>query len=171
METQEKQIASEVKTEEFNFNKHFVNALLASLYYLFIFIPFILPFKVWEKAATRISLLWETKSIGYKEGESGYPLFNFYFRYIISFFFDATIFLAWLLGLVFQIVTYQKFMLFLGGLFAVYVSVVFIRLAKEIWFYIINNLITWLLEVFTNIGKLIKNMWLLNIVVKNKKLN
>jgi len=168
MELQEKTIAQEAKTEDFDFGKHFVNALLATLYYLFVFITFILPFKVWTKAATRISMMWESKTISYKEGDDVYPLFSFYFKYFTTFLFDAIIFISWLLGLIFQIKVYHDFKGFLIGIFLTYVSVIVIRLSKEVWFYVINNLITWILKVFENIGKLIKNMWLLNFVYKNK---
>ena len=63
MEDKVTNIANETKTEDFDFKKHFVKASLGALYYLFVYIPFILPYKIWGKAATRISLLWENKSI------------------------------------------------------------------------------------------------------------
>ena len=33
----------------------------------------------------------------------------------------------------------------------------------------INNLVSWILEMIVNVGKLIKNVWLLNFVVKRKE--
>lgn len=56
-------IATDVKTEDFDFKKHFANALTGALFYIFVYIPIILPFKIWGKAATRISLIWEKKII------------------------------------------------------------------------------------------------------------
>ena len=70
MEKINSNLISEVKTEDFDLKKHLKNAFLGSLYYLFIYIPFILPFKVWSKAATRISKLWEEKSLVYNENKT-----------------------------------------------------------------------------------------------------
>ena len=167
--------ANESNTEDFDFKKHFVNASLGALYYLIVYIPFILPFKIWGKAATRISLLWENKSLIYSEQEKSYPLHLFLFYYIINFIFDAIIFLAWPVGLVLATYFYIEafeFMPFFEGyvmsLFSYYISVLFIRAGKEALTYILNNLVVWLFDVFKNIGLFIKNMWLLNIVIKKK---
>jgi len=54
------------------------------------------------------------------------------------------------------------------SLFSFYISVLFIRAGKEALTYILNNLVVWLFDVFKNIGLFIKNMWLLNIVIKKK---
>ncbi|MCF6184745.1 MAG: hypothetical protein L3J56_09015 [Bacteroidales bacterium] len=169
-------IANEPKTEDFSFKNHFVKAALGALYYLFIYIPFILPFKIWGKAATRISLLWDNKSITYNEKEKEYPLYLFYFNYIINFIFDALIFLAWPIGLIYATYLYIdgfEYMKFFGGyvknLFTYYFSVLLIRLAKETLFFILNYLIIWLFEVIRNIGLLIKNLWLLNFVFRKKE--
>ena len=176
MEIENKKIAIESKTEDFDFKKHFVKASLGALYYLFVYIPFILPFKIWGKAAARISSLWESKSVAYNEKEKEYPLFSFYLNYIINFIFDALIFLVWPIGLIFATYMYIdgfKFMNFFYDyvlqLFYFYISVLSIRLAKEILFFILNYLITWLLDVIRNIGLLIKNAWLLNFVYKKKE--
>ncbi|MEJ6663161.1 MAG: hypothetical protein QNL31_02560 [Flavobacteriaceae bacterium] len=176
MENKDINIANEIKTEDFDFKKHFVKASLGALYYLFVYIPFILPYKIWGKAATRISLLWENKSIVYNEKDKGYPLYLFYFNYIINFIFDALIFLAWPVGIIYATYLYIdsfEYMDFFGGyvvsLFAYYFSVLSIRLAKETLFFILNYLIVWLFEVIKNIGLLIKNIWLLNFVIKKKE--
>jgi hypothetical protein len=176
MENKDINIANEIKTEDFDFKKHFVKASLGALYYLFVYIPFILPYKIWGKAATRISLLWENKSIVYNEKDKGYPLYLFYFNYIINFIFDASIFLAWPVGIIFATYLYIdafEYMDFFGGyvvsLFTYYFSVLTIRLAKETLFFILNYLIVWLFEVIKNIGLLIKNIWLLNFVIKKKE--
>ena len=178
MENSNSNLINEVKTEDFDLKKHSLNALLGSLYYLFIYIPFILPFKVWSKAATRISLLWEEKSLMYDENKSNYPLFLFYFNYIVNFLFDAAMFLLWPIGFIYATYTFIdnfEYTPFIEGylliLLLVYVSILTVKLQKEILFFIINNLLSWLFEVLRNIGKLIKNAWLLNFVYRNKTNN
>ena len=172
MEEINSNLVSEVKTEDFDFKKHLKNAFLGSLYYLFIYIPFILPFKVWSKAATRISKLWEEKSLMYNENKSSYPMFLFYFNYIINFLFDATMFLLWPIGFIYA--TYSlidgamPFWGYILVLFWIYIFILIIKLQKEILFFIVNNLLSWLFDVLRNIGKLIKNAWLLNFVHRNK---
>jgi len=175
MEKINSNLISEVKTEDFDLNKHLKNAFLGSLYYLFIYIPFILPFKVWSKAATRISKLWEEKSLIYNENKSSYPMFMFYFNYIINFVFDAAMFLLWPLGFIYATYSYIDhfdYTPFIEGyilvLLAIYSYVLIIKLLKEILFFIVNNLLSWLFDVLRNIGKLIKNAWLLNFVHRNK---
>jgi hypothetical protein len=175
MENKDINIANEIKTEDFNFKKHFVKASLGALYYLFVYIPFILPYKIWGKAATRISLLWENKSIVYNETDKGYPLYLFYFNYIINFIFDALIFLAWPVGLIYATYAYIDAFDYMGffdgyvvSLFTYYFSVLAIRLAKETLFFVLNYLVIWLFDVIRNIGLLIKNLWLLNFVIKKK---
>ena len=175
MEKINSNLISEVKTEDFDLNKHLKTAFLGSLYYLFIYIPFILPFKVWSKAATRISKLWEEKSLMYNENKSSYPMFLFYFNYIINFLFDAIMFLLWPLGFIFatyMFIDNYEFTPFIEGyifvLVGYYASVLIIKLIKEILFFIVNNLLSWLFDVLRNIGKLIKNAWLLNFVHRNK---
>ena len=178
MEKINSNLISEVKTEDFDLKKHLKNAFLGSLYYLFIYIPFILPFKVWSKAATRISKLWEEKALVYNENKSNYPMFLFYFNYIINFIFDAAMFLLWPLGFIFATYTFidnYDYTPFFEGyivvLLSIYSSVLFIKLQKEILFFIVNNLLSWLFDVLRNIGKLIKNAWLLNFVHRNKTNN
>ena len=169
-------IAVDPKTEEFDFKKHFVKALLAGLYYLILYIPFFLPFKIWGKAATRISSHWENKSLGYSEDKSNDPVFYFYFLFTVNFLLDAIIFLIWPLGFLFQTYTYfikyELEMPFFEGyvlvLFGIYLSVISIKAGKEAIYFVLNVLLKWALEVVSNIGKLIKNLWLLNFVYKKK---
>ncbi len=169
-------IATDVKTEDFDFKKHFANALTGALFYIFVYIPIILPFKIWGKAATRISLIWEKKSLGYNENDSTYPVLYFYFIYLINFLLDAIIFLIWPLGFLFQTYTYfikfeanppffEGYILILLG---IYLSVIYFKITKEIIYYFLNVLLKWFIDVLTNIGKLIKNVWLLNFVYKKK---
>ncbi|ALO17359.1 hypothetical protein L21SP5_03764 [Salinivirga cyanobacteriivorans] len=165
--------AIEQKTENFDFKAHTPKALLSALYYIFIYIPFILPFNVWGKAATRMSLLWEQKNLTYNEDEKQYPLFYFYFQYFINFIFDASIVLIWPIGLILSFIALfsgDGFGGFLISLFGFYISVLGIRLNKELTFFIVNKLIIWLIDVIANMGQLIKNAWLLNIVVKRKEI-
>jgi hypothetical protein len=182
MEEKSNNIAKEPETEDFNFKLDFIDASLGALYYIFVYIPFILPYKVWGKAATRLSLLWEDKSIAYDENGEDYPLFKFWFNYVINFLFDILMFLVWPIGLIYATYDFIDSMLNLSSsgqmeflkeyvnlLFISYFAVLVIRLSKETLFFILNNLVKWILDVVVNIGKLIKNMWLLNFVFKNKK--
>jgi hypothetical protein len=176
MENQDREIAEEVKTEDFSFKKHALKAILGSLYYIFIYIPFILPIKIWGKASARISLVWDSKSISYNENNSKYPIYLFYFNYLINFVFDAFSVLIWPIGFIYCVysyidnIKYADFVQdFIMVLVPIYLSVIVIRFAKETLFFMINNLVSWVLEVISNIGKLIKNLWLLNIVVKRKE--
>ena len=86
------------QTGDFDFNKHGLNALFAALYYVVVYIPFILPYHIWGKAATRLSLIWENRSLQYNERDKTYPLFAFYFIYLVNFLIDAIIFLSWPIG-------------------------------------------------------------------------
>lgn len=172
MENQDREIAVEVKTEDFKFKEHALKALLGSLYYIFVYIPFILPIKIWGKAAARISLVWDSKSISYNENNSKYALFSFYFNYIINFIFDACSVLIYPIGFIYCTYTLTQntdFTGYIASLFGVYSSVCAIRFAKETLFFMINNLVSWILEMIVNVGKLIKNVWLLNFVVKRKE--
>lgn len=163
-------------TEDFNFGKHAGSAIVAALYYLFIYIPFILPYQIWGKAATRLSLIWENKSLKYDEGDKIYPLHSFYFMYLIKFLIDALILLIWPFG--FILLCYVYFIEgeaqnpFLGGyifpLFEIYVSVLGIKAGKEILYFFLNNMVTWLLDVIAAIGRFLKHMWALNFVFKRK---
>ena len=163
------------ETGEFDFNKHGLNALFAALYYVVVYIPFILPFHIWGKAATRLSLLWENRSLQYNENDKAYPLFAFYFIYIVNFLIDAIIFLSWPLGFLMIAKTYMVDAEFSGflevfaiPLFAIYVSVITWKLIKEAFYFMLNNLIVWFFEVIAEIGRFIKNMWKLNFVIKRK---
>ena len=178
MENNNSAYVNEIKTEDFDVKKHLLNATLGSLYYLFLYIPFILPFKIWCKAATRLSLLWEQKKLMYNEKESNYPLVLFYFYYFVNFLFDAVMFLVWPIGFLwytFKFIDNYEYLPFFEGyilvLFGIYVSVLLIKLQKEILFFIINTLISWILDVLKNIGRFIKNAWLLNFVHRNKTNN
>ena len=52
---------------------------------------------------------------------------------------------------------------------AFYLSVLYTRFLKEILNFFLKYLVVWLLDVIKNIGKFIKNAWLLNFVYKQKK--
>ena len=70
---QEKTIR-DAQTEDFSFGSHALKALMAAGYYLLLYIPFILPYIIWGKAATRLALFWDSKSIAYNENDKIYPL-------------------------------------------------------------------------------------------------
>jgi hypothetical protein len=89
---------------------------------------------------------------------------------------SAQFFLIWPLGFLFQ--TYQYFIEYEANppffeayvlvLLGLYLSVISLKIVKEIIYYFLNTLLKWFIEVLTNIGKLIKNIWLLNFVYKKK---
>ncbi len=166
-------IAQEQKTENFSFSQHFVKALIGALYYLILYIPFILPYNIWGKAATRLSLIWESKSLAYNEDGGTYPLHSFYLKYVVNFIFDALMFLIWPIGLIITIKMRidndgMEIVDVLIMLFTWYIYVIVIRVMKEVVYFVLNTLVAWFLNVIKNIGQLIKNMWLLNIVIKRK---
>jgi len=166
-------LTAEQKTEKFSFSQHFVKALIGVLYYLIVYIPFIMPFSIWGKATARLSHVWESKSIEYNEDNGTYPLHSFYLKYVVNFVFDAFMFLIWPIGLILTIKSRidnesMEIDEMLIMLFTFYFNVVLIRVSKEIVFFILNNLVSWFLNVIKNIGQLIKNAWLLNIVIKRK---
>lgn len=169
-------IIRDPQTEDFDFGKHALNALLGALYYLIVYIPFILPYHIWGKAATRISHIWENKSLVYKEGDKVYPMHSFYFTYIVNFLIDAIIFLTWIIGFIFL-----SYLFFVKGkakgpfvegyiipLFMTYVSVISFKAGKEVLHFFLNNLVVWLLDVIAAIGRFFKHMWGLNIVIRKK---
>ena len=95
--------------------------------------------------------------------------------YLVNFLLDAVIFLIWPLGFLFY--TYQyfieskanpPFLNYVIVLLGLYLSVISLKIVKEIIYYFLNTLLKWFIEVLTNIGKLIKNIWLLNFVYKKK---
>lgn len=172
----ENNVVRDPQTEEFNFSKHALNALIGAAYYLLFYIPFMLPYLIWGKAATRINEVWVNKSIAYKEGEKIYPLHSFYFSYVIYFLIDAIIYLVWILG--FLGVSYM-FLIegkakgpFVGGyiipLVMVYTSVIWLKAIKEVVHFFLNNLIIWFLDVMAAIGRFLKHVWALNFVYRKK---
>ena len=169
-------IIRDPQTEEFDFGKHALNALYGALYYLIVYIPFILPYNIWGKAATRISHIWENKSLVYKEGEKVYPVHSFYFMYLVNFLIDALIFLIWIFGfLFFSYVYFIKLKAkgpivetYLIPLFSVYTSVIWLKAGKEILHFFLNNMVVWFLDVIAAIGRFLKHMWGLNFVFRKK---
>ena len=172
---EEDKIIRDPQTGDFDFNKHGLNALFAALYYVVVYIPFILPYHIWGKAATRLSLIWENRSLQYNERDKTYPLFAFYFIYLVNFLIDAIIFLSWPIGF---LLTAKAYMIdaefdgfveiFVIPLFVIYVSVISWKLMKEAFYFALNNLIVWFFEVIAEIGRFIKHMWRLNFVIKRK---
>ena len=164
------------ETGDFDFNQHGLSALYAAFYYVVLYIPFILPFHIWGKAATRLSMLWGTRSLQYNERDKTYPLFAFYFIYIVQFALDAVIFLSWPIGFLVTAKTYMidgefngPFIeMFIIPLFVIYISVISWKLLKEAFFFALNNLVVWFFEVIAEIGRFIKHMWRLNFVIKRK---
>jgi hypothetical protein len=82
-------------------------------------------------------------------------------------------FLIWPIGLVLTIIARvdnegMDIMDILMMLFSYYIFVVALRIMKEIMYFVLNTLVSWFLDVIKNMGQLIKNMWLLNIVIKRK---
>lgn len=168
------QTIRDAQTEDFSFGTHAVKALMAAAYYLLLYIPFILPYKIWGKAATRLALFWDSKSIAYSENDKVYPLHSFIVMYYIYFLFDAVIFLAWALGFLFAVFSMtQEVSAGLVVLTMAYSSVIGIKLAKEVFYFILNHILValwkWVLNVISAIGRFWINVWGLNFVYRKKE--
>ena len=169
---QEKTIR-DAQTEDFSFGSHALKALMAAGYYLLLYIPFILPYIIWGKAATRLALVWDSKSIAYNENDKIYPLHTFIVMYYIYFIFDAVIFLSWILGLLFALFSMtQEVSAGLMVLIGAYVSVIGIKAAKEVFYFILNHILValwkWMLNVISAIGRFWIHVWGLNFVYRKK---
>jgi hypothetical protein len=169
---QEKTIR-DAQTEDFSFGSHALKALMAAGYYLLLYIPFILPYIIWGKAATRLALVWDSKSIAYNENDKIYPLHTFIVMYYIYFIFDAVIFLSWILGLLFALFSMtQEVSAGLMVLIGAYVSVIGIKAAKEVFYFILNHILValwkWILNVISAIGRFWIHVWGLNFVYRKK---
>ena len=169
---QEKTIR-DAQTEDFSFGSHALKALMAAGYYLLLYIPFILPYYIWGKAATRLALFWDSKSIAYNENDKIYPLHTFIVMYYIYFVFDAVIFLSWILGLLFALFSMtQEVSAGLMVLIGAYASVIGIKAAKEVFYFILNHILValwkWILNVVSAIGRFWIHVWGLNFVYRKK---
>lgn len=176
---QEKTIR-DAQTEDFSFGSHALKALMAAGYYLLLYIPFILPYIIWGKAATRLSLVWESKSMAYNENDKIYPLHTFIVMYFIYFIFDAVIFLSWILGFLLitkDLVTSETFSTevfkaYFVSLFMLYISAIGIKAAKEVFYFILNHILValwkWILNVISAIGRFCIHAWGLNFVYRKK---
>ena len=169
---QEKTIR-DAQTEDFSFGSHALKALMASGYYLLLYIPFILPYIIWGKAATRLSLFWDSKSIAYNENDKTYPLHSFIVMYYIYFLFDALIFLSWILGFLFARYTMtQEVSEGLMVLIVVYLCVIGIKAAREVFYFILNHILValwkWILNVISAFGRFCIHAWGLNFVYRKK---
>ena len=169
---QEKTIR-DAQTEDFSFGSHALKALMAAGYYLLLYIPFILPYIIWGKAATRLALVWDSKSIAYNENDKIYPLHTFIVMYYIYFIFDAVIFLSWILGLLFALFSMtQEVSAGLMVLIGAYVSVIGIKAAKEVFYFILNHILValwkWILNVISAIGRFWIHVCGLNFVYRKK---
>lgn len=168
------QTIRDAQTEDFSFGTHALKALMAAAYYLLIYIPFILPYKIWGKAATRLALFWDSKSIAYSEKDKAYPLHSFIVNYYIYFLFDAVIFLAWVLGFLVAIFFMtQEVAAGLVALIVAYLSVVGIKVAKEVFYFMLNHILVslwkWILNVISAFGRFCINAWGLNFVYRKKE--
>lgn len=163
----------DAQTEDFSFGSHALKALMAAGYYLLLYIPFILPYIIWGKAATRLALFWDSKSIAYNENDKIYPLHTFIVMYYIYFIFDAVIFLSWILGLLFALYSMtEEVSAGLMVLIGAYVSVIGIKASKEVFYFILNHILValwkWMLNVISAIGRFWIHVWGLNFVYRKK---
>lgn len=163
----------DAQTEDFSFGSHALKALMAAGYYLLLYIPFILPYIIWGKAATRLALFWDSKSIAYNENDKIYPFHTFIVMYYIYFVFDAVIFLSWIVGLLFALFSMtQEVSAGLMVLIGAYVSVIGIKASKEVFYFILNHILValwkWMLNVISAIGRFWIHVWGLNFVYRKK---
>jgi hypothetical protein len=170
----------ENNNDSFNREEHLVPSLKAAVYYLLVYIPLLLPLAIWKNAAVSLAKLWRTRSVSFENPTGKYPLWSMLYNYLVTFVFDSAILLAWALGLyqaLFEIKGYEVFnymdffpamKTMLIGLLTIYTSVIFLKLAKESLNFILENLITWILDVIRSIGQMLVNIWKLNIVIRRK---
>ena len=174
----------EQSSQEFNKDKHLKPAIQAAVYYLFIYIPILLPLSIWKQAAVSLTNLWQSRSISFNSNSGNYPLWKLLYNYIITFVFDAAILLAWPLALyefIFEMNGFDaikgmfEYLPFLQAvktfgitLISMYASVIFIRLAKETLKFVIENLVSWMLAVIHGIGQMLVNVWKFNVVIRYK---
>jgi len=170
----------EQNNNSFKREEHLVPSLKAAVYYLLIYIPLLLPLSIWKTAAVSLAKLWQTRSVSFESPSGKYPLWSMLYNYLITFVFDSAILLAWVFGLyqaLFEFKGYEvfKYMDFfpamkttLLGLLTIYTSVILLKLAKETLNFILDNLITWILDVIRSIGQMMVNIWKLNFVIRRK---
>ena len=174
----------EQSSQEFNKDKHLKPAIQAAVYYLFIYIPILLPLSIWKQAAVSLTNLWQSRSISFNSNSGNYPLWKLLYHYLITFVFDAAILLAWPIYLYFFIFEldgfsaikgmfqYLPFMValrtFAFALLIMYGSVIVLRLAKETLKFVIENLVSWMLAVIHGIGQMLVNVWKFNVVIRHK---
>ena len=165
---------------QFNRDEHIMPSVKAAFYYLFIYIPILLPLSIWKDAAVSLTNLWQTRSVSFDSSSGKYPLWSLLYKYLVTFVFDAAILLAWPFALYQAIFEFHLFTmlghfdfvdaveLLIKALLAIYTSVIVLRLAKETLNFVIENLITWILDIFRSIGQMMVNIWKLNIVIRRK---
>lgn len=170
----------EQSNNSFNREEHLVPSFKAAVYYLLVYIPILLPLSIWKTAAVALAKLWQTRSVSFENPTGKYPLWSMLYKYLVTVVFDSAILLAWLIGLyasIFEVKAYEifKYMDFfpamkttLKGLLMIYTSVIMIKLAKETLNFILENLITWILDVIRSIGQMMVNIWKLNFVIRRK---
>ena len=174
----------EQSDQEFNKDKHLKPAIQAAVYYLFIYIPILLPLSIWKQAAVSLTSLWQTRSISFNSNSGNYPLWKLLYHYLLTFVFDAAILLAWPLvlyqfifeldgfdaiGVMFEYMPFFEAVKTLATtLIGMYACVIFIRLAKETLKFVVENLVSWMLDVIHGIGQMLVNVWKFNVVIRNK---
>jgi hypothetical protein len=170
---------------EFNSDEHLKPAIKAAVYYLFIYIPILLPISIWKEAAVSLTNIWQSRSISFNSRTGKYPLWSLFYKYVVTFVFDASILLAWpiliyqfifewsgfsMIGNMFEYMSFSAAIktIISGGL-AMYGSVIGIRLAKETLKFVLDNLVTWMLNVLHSIGQMLVNVWKFNVVIRRKE--
>jgi len=159
----------EQSNNSFNREEHLVPSFKAAVYYLLVYIPILLPLSIWQ-----------TRSVSFENPTGKYPLWSMLYKYLVTVVFDSAILLAWLIGLYVSIFEFKAYEIFkymdffpamkttLKGLLMIYTSVIMIKLAKETLNFILENLITWILDVIRSIGQMMVNIWKLNFVIRRK---
>ena len=169
--------------DNFNTQTHLRSAITSSLYYLLVYIPLILPLHIWKQAAVSLAAIWDSKALQYQSSDK-YGLARFFYeKMILTFIFDALIFLAWpyllykvviemsgfdILGYAFDAGFGQGMKTLVYGLLGIYGSVIAIRLSKEAFFWAVDNLLSWVISVIRAIGGFCVNAWKLNLVIRRK---
>lgn len=119
-----------------------VKAFLHILYQI-VYVLFVVPYHIWCKAIKRLDAQRKNRSLKFSEINSQWPMFTFFKRWFIDFFFDMLIAIIWIVGiyLYFKFEAYKAFKFDFGeGLkytfyyfYGAYFSVVIISWLRDLF--------------------------------------
>ena len=84
--------------ETFDFNKHFVTALVHFAYNFFVYFLFLTPFNLWAKATVRLAKQKEEGGLSISKITGLWPFLSFLKRFMLDFLIDGFIFITYILA-------------------------------------------------------------------------